>query len=494
MTSNHSRILAVDDEKTILRLYEKILSREEAPTDAACNPPVFDLTFCSQAEEAVEAVQKGLEEGFPFAVVFLDIYMPPGPDGIQAAEQIRELDSNVGIALVTGQISADLKEIARRIPPPDKLLFLQKPFSPVEIWQLAFSLCAKWRSEKQLRAMQSDLESLVEKRTYALTEVNIKLKEEVENRMRAEKTARSSEENYRNMIVSNADGIVIFDEDRIVRFVNPAAEAIFGVSADGLACNPFAYPVIAGEATELDIVRDDMPSMVVEMRVARTKWKREPAYLATFRDITEHSRIKEDLRKSMNGLQETMRGTIRAMAITVESRDPYTAGHQQRVAELSRYIAQQLDRPPDWVEGLYLAALIHDIGKISVPAEILSKPGRLSDLEFSLIKAHSESGYNILKPIDFSWPIAEIVFQHHERWNGSGYPRGLAGNDLLLEARILGVADVVEAMASHRPYRPSVGIDAALEEISGNRGILYDPDVVDACLILFKEKAFTFAH
>ncbi len=147
---------------------------------------------------------------------------------------------------------------------------------------------------------------------------------------------------------------------------------------------------------------------------------------------------------------------------------------------------------PDQVEGIYMTAILHDIGKISVPAEILTKPGRLNEIEMNMLRTHPEVGYDILKRIDFPWPLAKVVLQHHERMDGSGYPKGLKGDEILLEAKIIGIADVVEAMSSHRPYRPALGIDKALEEISKNKGILYDPEVVDACIKLFKEKGFKF--
>jgi len=187
-----------------------------------------------------------------------------------------------------------------------------------------------------------------------------------------------------------------------------------------------------------------------------------------------------------------MDATIETMSKIVEAKDPYTAGHQQRVHQLAIAIAKELNFSEDKIEGIRIASLIHDIGKIGLPTEILSKPTKLSDIEFSLIKEHPQIGYNILKSIDFSYPVAKIVLQHHERLDGSGYPNHLKGDKIFLEARILGVADVVEAMSSHRPYRPSLGIDKALEEISQNRGILYDWKVVDICLNLFKEKGFKF--
>src|SRR5665648_247400 len=201
---------------------------------------------------------------------------------------------------------------------------------------------------------------------------------------------------------------------------------------------------------------------------------------------------KDELQQSYKKTKRAMDATIETMSKMVEVKDPYTAGHQQRVSQLAIAIAKELNLSQDKVEGIRRASLIHDIGKIGLPSELLSKPTKLNDIEFSLIKSHSQIGYDILKTIDFSYPVAEIVLQHQERINGSGYPQGLKGGKILLGARIIGVADVVEAMASHRPYRPALGIDAALEEISKNKGILYDSEIVDACLKLFKEKGFKF--
>ncbi|MDP2840390.1 MAG: HD domain-containing phosphohydrolase [Syntrophales bacterium] len=182
--------------------------------------------------------------------------------------------------------------------------------------------------------------------------------------------------------------------------------------------------------------------------------------------------------------------TIQVMASAVETRDPYTAGHQIRSADLARAIATEMELPSEKIEGIRMAGSIHDIGKLSIPAEILSKPTKLSEIELSLIKEHARQGYEILKDVESPWPLAEIVYQHHERMDGSGYPRQLKGDDILIEARILTVADVVEAMASHRPSRPSLGIDAALNEIEKNSGIFYDDAAADACLRLFRKKGF----
>lgn len=222
--------------------------------------------------------------------------------------------------------------------------------------------------------------------------------------------------------------------------------------------------------------------------------KEEEIYFAEYnkRLIKKLEKKVLDLEKSEKRLQKTMEDIIYTIGKIAETRDPYTAGHQKNVSQIATFIAQEMKLPQDKIEGVRIASLVHDVGKISVPAEILNKPTKLSEIEYSLIKDHSQVGYDILKSIEFPWPIAQIVLQHHERLNGSGYPQGLKGEDILLEARIIGVADVVEAMSSHRPYRPARGIDKALEEISKNKGILYDPEIVDVCIRLFKEGRFKF--
>ena len=206
----------------------------------------------------------------------------------------------------------------------------------------------------------------------------------------------------------------------------------------------------------------------------------------------ERDRAVSELRENLCKFQTAMEGFVQAISLAVEIRDPYTAGHQCRVTDLTCAIADELNLKAETKYGLRMASVIHDLGKITVPAEILNRPGPLSDLEYGIIKNHVQAGYDILRKIDFPWPLAEIILQHHERMDGSGYPRGLLDKEILVEAKILAVADVFETITSHRPYRPSLGMNKAVKEISENSGVLYDARVAEACIDIFINKKFKF--
>jgi PAS domain S-box-containing protein len=307
------------------------------------------------------------------------------------------------------------------------------------------------------------------------------------------------------------EAILIEDTQGILIFANPAAEALLGYTHEELIGRHWttitpkeqvetvqqetakrSQGIISRYETALRSKEGQVIPVIVSARPLFEGGK-FVGILAAFTDITERKRAEEALRQSYVRLESTLEGTIHVLVSAIERRDPYTAGHQRRVAQLACAIAKEMGLPEEQIEGIRMAAVIHDVGKVNVPAEILSKPGRLNDIEFGLIKMHPQVGYDILSGvIEFLWPIAEMVLQHHERMDGSGYPQGLSGEEILPEARILAVADVVEAMSSHRPYRPAHTIDEALEEISQNKGVLYDPEVVEACLKLFKEKGFKF--
>jgi PAS domain S-box-containing protein/putative nucleotidyltransferase with HDIG domain len=343
-----------------------------------------------------------------------------------------------------------------------------------------------------------------------LQELNEKLQQEVIERKQAEEEIRRLKDFNAGIVQNMAEGIAVEDAEGYIIFVNPAAADLLGYSPEELVgqhwmviVSPDQHPSVQaayerlmhGEADryELQLVRQDGTLVPVLVSGSpRVEDGRFAGTLSVFTDITEHKQVEEELQQSLERLRRTFDETVNALASAIRTRNPYTAGHQWRVAQLASAIAEEMGLPEEQIEGIRVAGLIHDIGKISVPLEILSNPDGISELEYGIIKAHPQIGYDILKAVEFPWPVAEIVLQHHERLDGSGYPQGLSGEEILLEARILGVADVMDAITSHQPYRAARGLDRALEEISRNRGVLYDPGAVGACLKLFKQKGFKF--
>lgn len=329
-------------------------------------------------------------------------------------------------------------------------------------------------------------------------------------RQQTEARLRESEAKYRILFEKSRDAIyMVSDDDKFID-VNQSTLDLLGYTEeelkklyiDHLFINPADRQALRRLMDEKGFVIDHEVKLrrkngtEMDCQLTSTRHRTDNGSLAIrhgiIRDITNRNQCEIQLKQTLAQLKKALEGTIQGIASALEMRDPYTADHQKRVSQLACAIAQEMGLDGEQVEGIRLSGLIHDIGKIYVPAEILSKPGRISQAEFNVIKAHCQVGYDILKSIDFPWPIAQITLQHHERMNGSGYPSGLGRENILLEARILAVADVMEAMASHRPYRPTLGLEKALEEITQNRGILYDSDVVQAGLKLFSEGKFIF--
>jgi PAS domain S-box-containing protein/putative nucleotidyltransferase with HDIG domain len=331
-------------------------------------------------------------------------------------------------------------------------------------------------------------------------------------RKQASDKLRKSEEQYR-LLIENANDAIFVVQDGFIKFTNKKTDRILGYHKDDLQDRMFT-DLIHPEDRKIVLERylqkikeehnaDATPFRYIDKR-GRIKWAEissaliawddRPAVMVFTKDVTDRKRIEENLQKSFRRnfekVQKTLETTIETIGLIVETRDPYTSGHQKRVAILASAIANEMNLFEEQKSAVRTAATVHDVGKIYIPAEVLSKPGKLTPTEFGLMKTHPQVGYDILKNIEFPSPIATIVLQHHERIDGSGYPKGLNGKNIFIEARIIAVADVVEAMASHRPYRPTLGLDMALEEISKNRGIFYDADVVDACLSLFLNKGF----
>jgi PAS domain S-box-containing protein len=321
----------------------------------------------------------------------------------------------------------------------------------------------------------------------------------------------ASEKRYSTIFESAAEGILIIDfETEQFKYSNPAISRMLGYSQEELNKMTLKeiYPkdqkkyVSSAEVRVNDIntLAEGIPcrrkdGVVIYADINTTQMFLDgiKCSLSFFTDVTERKIAAEEKKLNIEKQLKALRETIKAIAITIEMKDPYTSGHQHRVADLACAIAREMDLPEEEIDGIRVIGTIHDIGKICVPSEILSKPGKITEAEFRIIKEHSKTGYDILKGIDFPWPVAQAVLQHHERLNGSGYPNQLSGENIIREARVIAVSDVVEAMSSHRPYRPSLGIESALKEISEKKGILYDSEAVDACVTLFKEKRFVFA-
>lgn len=333
---------------------------------------------------------------------------------------------------------------------------------------------------------------------------------DISDRKEAEIKLRLSEERYRTVVENASEAIVVIQDDKI-RFANPMVYSLTGypygqplsqnfmdlIHPDDRASIEYRYASrIKGEMPAGDrsfrIIDCKQQIKWIQLSTALIQWENRPAVLTFMTDVTERKHAEEKLEKSYLTLKKTLNDAINTMAKIVELRDPYTSGHQMRVAQLATALAREIQINGQQIENIRMAAVIHDIGKMYVPSDILNKPGKLSSLEFKLIKAHARNSYDIVVGMDFPHEVAVSIHQHHERLNGSGYPGGLHGDEILQEARILAVADVVEAMSSHRPYRPALGVEKALTEISSHKNELYDAEIVDACLKLFREKNFSF--
>jgi len=314
------------------------------------------------------------------------------------------------------------------------------------------------------------------------------------------------------ILVENAPDSIAIIQDKIVKFANKrqsemsgyAVEELIGKSLlelvpsdfTSIIQEKFSHHEQGKDISEIFYVRllcKDSTIKETEFSTKLIQYEGKSASIAIIRDIAERKQENEKIQQTIISLRKAVDTTVQVLVSAMESREPYMTGHQSRAANLACAIAAEMGLDQEKIEGIRMAGVIHDIGKLTVPVEVLAKPTKLSELGFSLVKEHARSGYEMLKNVGSPWPLAQIVHQHHERMNGSGYPRKLKGDEILMEARILAVADVVEAMASHRPYRSASTVNVALDEIEKNKGILYDSTVVDACLKLFREKGYQLA-
>ncbi len=457
--------------------------------------------------DGVEALEKVLTQTQD--MIISDVLMPK-MDGFQLCREVKRSNTlrKIPFVFYTANYTSKKDEEFGLSLGADR--FVVKPVEPVQFMEIIESLFKDYKNglltPSSEISVEMDEEFYLEGHRERL--IN-KLQDKLVELEEANKAQKESESKLRSILSSIIDLVFVFDkngrfsfyqslsnEELFIppeKFIGKKLSEVMPSRVDKKFSEAF-NKCMKGEASEFDYW--------IELN-SNTKWysaKLSPMFMddkfegsvGVVRDISERKRVEGQLHQTLKNLRKTTNNAIQLLANTVEVRDPYTSGHQKRVAQLASAIAKEMNFSREQIDSVEMAGLIHDIGKIAVPAEILSKPGRLSEIEFSMIKTHSQIGFDILKGIDFPWPIARIVLHHHERIDGSGYPQGLEGENILIESKIIGVADVVEAMASHRPYRASLGIEKALEEISQKKGICYDAKVVDTCLKLFNKKGFKF--
>jgi len=428
-------------------------------------------------------------------------------DGIYVISQERFEYVNPAFSAITGFseeeiLSADVNFILRQVHPDDRQFLMERKEARKE-GKLLPSLYV-------LRFFTKDgcLKYLEFNTTPLSGGKVIGIARDITEFVDMKKRLRENESLY-SQLIDKAQTPIAIVQDEQIKFVNKALCSTFGYENEELIGTKFIDYLPESEINrvlenyrrrmsgqpvaspyEIKIKHKNGSEVLAEVEIGLIEYNERPAELVIIHDITKRKQTEEALKRALEKLRQAFGATINILSRLVEQKDPYTAGHHRRVSDLARSIAKELGLSSDRIDGLRFAASIHDIGKIIIPAEILSKPGQLNESELMMIKSHPQIGYELLKDVCFPWPIAEIIYQHHERMDGSGYPQGLKGEEIILEARILAVADVVEAMASHRPYRPAHPLDAALKEIEKKKGLLYDEKVVDVCLRLFKEKGY----
>jgi PAS domain S-box-containing protein len=489
------KVLIVDDDGTNLYMLETLLRGHGLEVISAGN--------------GREALEKARTD--PPDLVVTDILMPV-MDGYALCRRWKSDDVLKGIPLIfyTATYSGPKNEDFALGLGADR--FVLKPQEPDIFMNIVKEVLDRGYTARQVAATPFE-EELEFFRQY--NEILFKKLEKKMSDLRiSNQELRILEERYRLSFENVSDVIYSIDTDFNITSVSPSVEKMLGYKPQDFIGRPVfdMGHVLTPECFERAIA--DIKSVLNGGTILSTTYQlitsggtfkhseisgsplvcggRIAGMISVARDITDRKAAEETLKETLSRLRKAVGTTIQVMVSAVEVRDPYTAGHQRRVADLARAIATEMKLSPDNIEAIRLAGPIHDIGKLSIPSEILSKPTRLTKPEFSLVKDHARIGFEILKDVESPWPLAEIVHQHHERMNGTGYPGNLKGDEILLEARILAVSDVVESMSSHRPYRPALGIEAALDEIEKNRGILYDGAVADACIRLFREKRFQF--
>jgi PAS domain S-box-containing protein/putative nucleotidyltransferase with HDIG domain len=461
--------------------YHVLIADDQEPIRKLVKRTCLELGWTvDQAASGYEALD--LMKVRPHQVFILDVKMP-GPSGIELAREIMKYEDSPAILIMTGY--AEVGDAVQAIKEGIYNYIQKDNVDPADL-RCILKQAAEYH-DACIRSQEADRER----------------GETVEN-------IEAVNKQFRSLLELSADLILLFDV-RMNRFAdcNAAACEQLEYSREELLslslCDIDIDLTETGWIDMVQAVRTQNSYMIerifhkakgemltVELSLAYVALKSGEYISIVGRNITERKLVEEERKTLTQKLHNSLMQTIQTVSLALEKRDPYTAGHQQRVTQFALAIAKEMHAPNEEIDGLRLGGLVHDIGKIYIPSEILTRPGKLTDIEFMLIKTHAQVGYDILKEVDFPWPIAQMVLQHHERLNGSGYPQGLKGDEILPEAKILAVADVVEAMASHRPYRSALGMDKAVDEIKKHQGVFYDPKAVDACCKIIENHSFDF--
>lgn len=454
MTDTRPQILIVDDDAHFRRTFTDVLKANG-----------YEALAVGDGDAALEIAAHLMP-----TVAVIDLRLPD-ISGLELLGQVKEVSPDTECIVLTGYASQQSAIEAVNL---GAYSYVQKPHDPEQLLLSIRRASEKCESNRALRESEEKYRVLVEQSIQGMVVAQgIPPRLVFANRAIGEILGYSVQE------------LLSLPTEKVPSLIHPKDRGFFFQRyADRLQGKP------APPGYEVRGLRKDGSVCWLELHSSPTVYGGRPAVQAVFIDVSDRKQAERELRESYETARESLMGTVNALAAAVEKRDPYTAGHQRRVAELAAAIARELSLPEDRINGVLMAGLIHDIGKIFIPAEILSKPSKLSEIEMMMIRTHSQAGYDVLSTVDFPWPVAEMVLQHHERMNGSGYPRGLSGGEILQDVPILSVADTADAMASRRPYRAAHSTEQTLEEVTQNRGELYDHDAVDAVLKLVTQDGY----
>ncbi|MCF6149673.1 MAG: response regulator [Candidatus Kuenenia sp.] len=456
------------------------------------------------AQNGKDAIKKMNEKGFD--LIISDILMPV-MDGFKFCQTVKENLNSRNIPFIFYSAAYKRKEDGEFAFKIGANKFIRKPIEPKKFLRVINDVLNEFENGK-INLNKTTLSDKDEIKDIYTERISYQL-------IHKENELHKNEEKLHTIINTVNDAIILINNNGIVTYANNTTEKIFGYSKNELIGRKLHKTIIPkryvkehlegmkqfkktgkgniiGKITEVYATRKDKSELPVELSLSAFKIHNKWHVVSVIRDITPRKMADALLKQSMETLQKSFGGMINALSHMAETRDQYTAGHQRRVTELARTIAIEMGISPEQTDGLYLGGLIHDIGKICVPAEILSKPDKLTKIEYQIIQNHPQVGFDILKKIEFPWPIARIIQQHHERMDGSGYPNHLSNNEILYEAKVIGVADTVEAVAFHRPYRPALGLEKALEIITNGCGTVFDSAIVNSCVKLFKKKQYAW--